>query len=66
MWLCEDIEYYICDLYIYFRGRLLSFRDVIVVCDIEIGLDLLKFKMEVMGQKRNREENVLFLGIIVF
>lgn len=66
MWLCEDIEHYICDSHTYLRGRLSSFRDAIVVCDIEIGLDLLKFKMEVMGQKRNREENALFSGIIAF
>lgn len=33
----KDIEYYICNLYMYFRGRLLSFRSIVVVYDIEIG-----------------------------
>lgn len=66
MWLCKDIEHLICDSHTYLRGILSSFRNDVVVHDIEIGPDLLKFNMEVMGQKRNWKENALCSGIKTF
>lgn len=39
--------------YIYLRGRLSSFRNAVVVRDIEIGLHLLKFKLKVIEEKRD-------------
>ena len=40
--------------YIYLRGRLSSFRNAVVVHDIEIGLHLLKFKLKVIEEKSKR------------
>lgn len=66
VWLCKGIKHLIFDSYTYLRGILSSFRNDVVVHDIEIGPDLLKFNMEVMEQNRNWKENALCSGIKAF
>lgn len=61
-WLYKDIEHYICNSHMYLRGRLSSFRSTVVVHDIEIALDLLKFRVDAMKEREWRIKKVL-LGL---